>query len=211
MAAKRIALPDLSLDSIRCSVSYSIPTRTALLQADISQQPHVLNGASKDLSEVEAILFGLTTSLKELQTRVGPLLKEASCQELLHTTCQCCGRAVGQIVKSACRLQVKDGALVTREGLSFLEVKNFLLLQYCMNLLFYLLLKTEGKAVHQHPVNSRLLEIRLFLDKIRPLDKKLHYQVEKLLTGHRLSQVSFVKRQAALCLVACPCLACRKS
>ena len=86
-------------------------------------------------------------------------------------------------------LQVREGKLVTTEGLTYLETKNLLLLQYCMHLMFYLLLKAEGQSVQQHPVIARLVEIRAFLDKIRPIDKKLRYQVDKLLTSHQAIQV----------------------
>jgi hypothetical protein len=86
-------------------------------------------------------------------------------------------------------LQVREGNLATAEGVSYLETKNLLLLQYCMHLIFYLMLKSEGKPVRQHPVISRLVEIRAYMEKIRPIDKKLHYQIEKLLTTHRAVQV----------------------
>lgn len=56
-----------------------------------------------------------------------------------------------------------------------------LLLSYCINIVFYLLLKAEGKPVRDHPVVLRLVEIRTFLEKARPIDKKLAYQIEKLL------------------------------
>ncbi len=81
--------------------------------------------------------------------------------------------------------QVREGKLATAEGVSYLETKNLLLLQYCMHLMFYLLLKSEGKPVKQHPVIARLVEIRAYMEKIRPIDKKLHYQIEKLLTSKR--------------------------
>ena len=87
-------------------------------------------------------------------------------------------------------VQVREGKLATAEGVSYLETKNLLLLQYCMHLMFYLLLKAEGLSVQQHPVIARLVEIRAFLEKIRPIDKKLHYQIEKLLTSHQAIQVS---------------------
>ena len=87
--------------------------------------------------------------------------------------------------------QVREGNLATAEGVTYLETKNLLLLQYCMHLVFYLLLKAEGQPVQQHPVIARLVEIRAFLEKIRPIDKKLRYQIDKLLTSHQAVQVCF--------------------
>lgn len=162
-----------------------------LLQAEagIAWEPQEGRIAAKDAAEVEVILSSLATSMAELRDRMGPLLKEVVCNNNVKIFIWC-NAARGQISGRRCCLQVNEGGLLTHEGLSFLEVKNLLLLHYCINLLFYLLLKSEGKAVQQHPVLSRLLELRLFMDRIRPLDKKLRYQVDKLLTGHRLSQVS---------------------
>ena len=88
-----------------------------------------------------------------------------------------------------CCVQVKEGKLATAEGLSFLETKNLLLLQYLMHLCYYFLLRAEGKPVKSHPVISRLVEIRTYLDKIRPVEKKLQYQINKLLTSQQLVQV----------------------
>ena len=84
---------------------------------------------------------------------------------------------------------MREGGLATKEGMSYLEVKHLLLLQYCMHLLFYLLLKAEGRPVADHPVISRLVETRAFMDRIRPLDKRLKYQVDKLLAAAQAVQV----------------------
>ena len=55
-----------------------------------------------------------------------------------------------------------------------------LMLSYCSSIVFYLLLKAEGRSVKDHPVIERLVEIRLYLEKLRPIDKKLQYQVRRL-------------------------------
>ena len=88
--------------------------------------------------------------------------------------------------------QVREGGLATAQGLSYLEAKNLLLLHYCLHLSFYLLLKAEGRSVSDHPVIARLVEIRAFLDRIRPLDKRLKYQVDKLLAAAQAVQVRIV-------------------
>lgn len=85
---------------------------------------------------------------------------------------------------------MQEGSLATVDGVSYLETKNMLLLHYCLHLLFYMLLKAEGKSVADHPVVSKLVEIRALMERIRPLDKKLRFQIEKLLTSHLLVQVT---------------------
>ncbi|CAK9174425.1 unnamed protein product [Ilex paraguariensis] len=48
------------------------------------------------------------------------------------------------------------------------------------SLVYYLLRKTKGFSIEGHLVVQSLVEIRLFLEKIRPIDKKLQYQIQKL-------------------------------
>lgn len=42
----------------------------------------------------------------------------------------------------------------------YLEVKQQMLLSYCINTTFYLMLKAEGKSVRSHPVIKQLLQLR---------------------------------------------------
>jgi U3 small nucleolar RNA-associated protein 3 len=79
------------------------------------------------------------------------------------------------------RERVKAGGLPTASGVSYLEVKLQLLLSYCTNVAFYLLLKAEGRSVKSHPVIEQLVELRTLMEKMRPLDAKLKYQMDKLL------------------------------
>ncbi len=55
------------------------------------------------------------------------------------------------------RIQVRQGQLATAEGVSYLEAKHLLLLHYCACLVFYFLLKAEGRPVRVHPVIARLV------------------------------------------------------
>ncbi|XP_028547500.1 neuroguidin isoform X2 [Dendrobium catenatum] len=76
--------------------------------------------------------------------------------------------------------KVKQSQLPTSDGMSYLEVKHLLLLNYCQSIVYYTLRKAKGLSIEGHPVVRSLVEIRLFLEKIRPIDKKLEYQVQKL-------------------------------
>lgn len=48
--------------------------------------------------------------------------------------------------------RVRGGELATAQGISYLETKFHLLLSYCMNVAFFLLLKASGQPVENHPV-----------------------------------------------------------
>ncbi|GFY96063.1 Sas10/Utp3/C1D family [Actinidia rufa] len=76
--------------------------------------------------------------------------------------------------------KVKANQFPTADGISYLEAKHLLLLNYCQSLVYYLLRKARGLSIEGHPVVRSLVEIRLFLEKVRPVDKKIQYQIEKL-------------------------------
>ncbi|EOA38180.1 hypothetical protein CARUB_v10009657mg [Capsella rubella] len=78
---------------------------------------------------------------------------------------------------------VKANSFPTTDGISYLEAKNLLLLSYCQCIVYYLLRKAKGFSIDGHPVVRSLVEIRMFLEKIRPIDKKLQYQIQKLTTA----------------------------
>ncbi|KAL8026422.1 hypothetical protein ABFX02_14G026500 [Erythranthe guttata] len=76
--------------------------------------------------------------------------------------------------------KVKAGNFPTADGISYLEAKHLLLLNYCQSLVYFVLRKAKGLSIQEHPVVRSLVESRLFLEKIRPIDKKLEYQIQKL-------------------------------
>jgi len=66
-------------------------------------------------------------------------------------------------------------------GLSFLEMKLHLVLDYLINMTYTMILKVNGKSLDDQPCIQRLIEIRTVLEKIRPINKKLSYQIDKLI------------------------------
>lgn len=76
--------------------------------------------------------------------------------------------------------RVKTGEISTEYGLSFLEIKYHMLLNYLINLTYVVLRKCSGQTIERDPSIDRLIEIRTVLEKIRPIDYKLRYQIDKL-------------------------------
>uniref|UniRef100_A0A3Q2SZA7 Neuroguidin, EIF4E binding protein n=1 Tax=Fundulus heteroclitus TaxID=8078 RepID=A0A3Q2SZA7_FUNHE len=76
--------------------------------------------------------------------------------------------------------KVKDGALKTSKGLSFLDLRYNLLLFYLQDLTHLISIKTEGGKIKDSDALSRVVAIRTVLEKMRPLDHKLKYQIDKL-------------------------------
>ncbi|XP_021801342.1 something about silencing protein 10-like [Prunus avium] len=105
--------------------------------------------------ELIGLLSELNDALEELQSRVNPLLSK-----------------------------VKNGEVMLEGGMRYLEVKQLLLLAYCQAITFYLLLKSEGQQVRDHPVLARLIEIKSLLDKMKQLDGNLPSDFEEILNKY---------------------------
>ena len=76
-----------------------------------------------------------------------------------------------------------------REGISFLDLKNDLLINYNLNILFLMAKKCrEGSIESERTVVERLCYLRTVLEKVRPIEHKLKYQIDKCVniaeTGH---------------------------
>ncbi|GAM19762.1 hypothetical protein SAMD00019534_029370 [Acytostelium subglobosum LB1] len=89
--------------------------------------------------------------------------------------------------------RIKKEQLPTTKGVSFLETKYHLLLSYCLNITYFLMLKASGASIKDHPVIDQLVKIRVILEKVKPLDNKLQYQIEKILKTATLGVVSASK------------------
>ncbi|XP_028290633.1 neuroguidin [Gouania willdenowi] len=76
--------------------------------------------------------------------------------------------------------KVKDGAFDTSKGLSFLDLRYHLLLFYLQDLTHLIYLKTEGQKIKDSDALKRIVTVRTVLEKMRPLDHKLKYQIDKL-------------------------------
>ncbi|GFS22005.1 neuroguidin-like [Elysia marginata] len=70
-------------------------------------------------------------------------------------------------------------------GMSFLDVKNQLMGSYMANLALLMDKKTSGQSVKNHHSIDRLVEIRTVLEKMRPIEHKLKYQINKVVTAYK--------------------------
>ncbi|KAE8076629.1 hypothetical protein FH972_015266 [Carpinus fangiana] len=104
--------------------------------------------------ELVGLLSELNDALEQLESKVNPLLSK-----------------------------VKEGEIMMEGGIHYLEVKQLLLLAYCQAITFYLLLKSEGQPVRDHPVLARLVEIKSLLDKTKQLDGNLPSELEEFLNN----------------------------
>ncbi|CAM9515519.1 unnamed protein product, partial [Ectocarpus sp. 8 AP-2014] len=73
----------------------------------------------------------------------------------------------------------------SKDGMVYLRTRQQLLLAYCMNVCFYMVLKAKGEPAKGHPVVRRLLSLRGLLEDMSSLDDKMSSQVDLLLRALR--------------------------
>ncbi|KAI9008142.1 Sas10/Utp3/C1D family-domain-containing protein [Gaertneriomyces semiglobifer] len=83
---------------------------------------------------------------------------------------------------------LESGKRQTFNGVSLLEVKLHTMLSYLTNLTFFMLLKLHGLKVEGHPCVMQLVEDRIVLEKIKPLEQKLKYQIDKLVKAAAMQE-----------------------
>jgi hypothetical protein len=66
-------------------------------------------------------------------------------------------------------------------GLDYLATRLELLLSYCIDVSFYLLLKVEGGAAAARPVLSELLTTQGVMGRMRPMDVRMQHQLNQLM------------------------------
>ncbi|KAH6810075.1 hypothetical protein C2S51_027858 [Perilla frutescens var. frutescens] len=101
--------------------------------------------------ELIGLLSELDDALEQLQNKFNPLVEEIGGQE-----------------------SAKKGVL------HYTEVKQCLLQSFCQAIAFYLLLKSEGQPVRDHPVVSHLVDIKSLLDKIKEMDDSLSLDMDDI-------------------------------
>ncbi|KAK3001073.1 hypothetical protein RJ639_020289 [Escallonia herrerae] len=102
--------------------------------------------------ELVGLLSELNDAVEELENKVNPLLSKLG-----------------------------EGHGAVKGRMHYMELKRLVLLSYCQSITFYLLLKSEGQPVRDHPVISRLVEIKNLLDKMKELDGNLPFELEEIL------------------------------
>ncbi|KAM6976869.1 neuroguidin [Aplochiton taeniatus] len=76
--------------------------------------------------------------------------------------------------------KVQNGDFKTSKGLSFLDLRYQLLLFYLQDVTHLITIKSEGGSLKDNEAIQRLVTLRTVLEKMRPLDQKLRYQIDKL-------------------------------
>ncbi|KAG7317683.1 hypothetical protein KOW79_018718 [Hemibagrus wyckioides] len=76
--------------------------------------------------------------------------------------------------------KVQSKTYPTSKGLSFLDLRYHLLLFYLQDVAHVMSVKADGQSLEDNDAIHRLVTIRTVLEKMRPIDQKLKYQIDKL-------------------------------
>ncbi|XP_074275405.1 protein THALLO [Silene latifolia] len=123
---------------------------------DAMSKDEQMDAVYRSAPELAGLLAELNDAFNNLETQVNPLLAKV------------------QKVENA-----------KKEGKNYVEVKQLLLHAYCQAIVFYLLLKSEGQPVRDHPVIARIVEIKSLLDKMKELDQFIPDELEDALNEKR--------------------------
>lgn len=121
----------------------------------------------KTFTETEEVPSAMTDYVKDTMTAL----------EEINSTAKSMNDAVETMIKS---LKEKK-ELPTKLGMSFLELRNLLLLTYETNLASVVGTKVEGKSLEGNRAILRLVETRTAIEKMKPIYFKLKYRIEKLI------------------------------
>lgn len=134
--------------------------------------------ADNTFDTYEEVKHDLSTLSKEEQMEV----VYSSAPELVGLLTEL-DKALKQLkqVKSLSSEAAEEKKGTNKSVANYLEVKHTLLLTYCQAIGFYLLLKSEGHSVRDHPVIARLVEIKNLLEKMEQIDLNLPFQIEEML------------------------------
>ncbi|KAG0009102.1 hypothetical protein BGZ80_002744 [Entomortierella chlamydospora] len=128
-----------------------------------SKSTKAANAAAEALRTDQAAftkhLNELTTMFKEIESKLKPTIEKLDSKEI-----------------------------DTSKGLSFLEVKYHILLEYITNLSFVMYRKLNGETIKDHPAVVSLIEQRTMLEKMKPVEQKLKYQIDKLVRAAVIGQ-----------------------
>ncbi|CAK9047445.1 Neuroguidin (EIF4E-binding protein) [Durusdinium trenchii] len=105
----------------------------------------------------------LLQALKDMRKKLTTLQKDAA------------------VLEEKCVQRANQPRKASKAPASYVEMKVQLLLSYLISLTYYLLLKVKGVSLRDHPVVLRLLWIRTLIEKLKPVDQRLQYQMNKLL------------------------------
>lgn len=146
---------DYTLQFLRKNVTGSEEQKDSTIKSDLSQmsKKQKLQVLEKESPEFSGLISDFKTKLTVAKDDLHPVLE-----------------------------LVKDGKLPTCPASKFVKTNYDLILNYCTNISFYLLLKSQKINIQNHPVIKRLYQYRQMLNKMEPIYLELiKPQIDKIM------------------------------
>ncbi|XP_006622787.2 something about silencing protein 10 [Apis dorsata] len=86
---------------------------------------------------------------------------------------------------------VKNGIIPNCPAVSFIRIKYHLLLNYCINISFYLMLKAKRLPVSTHPVIKRLAQYRQLLNQLESEQGNLIQEIQEILKTKKEEKILY--------------------
>ncbi|CAB3997537.1 Hypothetical predicted protein [Paramuricea clavata] len=166
--AARLDENDFDIEEFEFANNEIVPEKQKVKEIEETQQEKIIMDLSKlskeekikllakDSPELFELLDDLKEKLSEVTDRLYPLVQMA-----------------------------RAGKITNSQGVEYLEMKHQLVMNYLVNVCFYLLLKAHQTPVKNHPVIERLVQYRELLQQLEPLDVQLHDDIEYFLTKYK--------------------------
>lgn len=154
-----------------------------------SKDDSITPSTSKDSSNV--VVMNESNDQELVLEKAQELLKEMSTN----------AKNLSEKVRSLTK-KLKAGELRSEKGLSFLEMRNMMLLSYLMDVSSVTLTKSSGRTVQNLAAIRRIVESRTVMEKMKPIHFKLKYLIDKLvkattITSRSSDDVMFLKPNPA--------------
>ncbi|KAK2724401.1 hypothetical protein QYM36_001049 [Artemia franciscana] len=81
--------------------------------------------------------------------------------------------------------QIADDPPNVNKGLSILEVKYHAFLEYLIGITYGMIIKVNGMSLQKNSLIDLIVENRTIIERIRPIEQKLKYQMDKVLKAAR--------------------------
>lgn len=78
---------------------------------------------------------------------------------------------------------VENGTCPDCDAVALVKTKYHILLNYCINVSFFLMLKAKSVPVKMHPVTKRLIQYHKLLDQLQSQQENLFKQVEEIVNA----------------------------
>jgi hypothetical protein len=91
--------------------------------------------------------------------------------------------------------QSKETPFSMEKSISLINVRVEAMTEFCRFLSLLAVMKLNGDSIENHPILKRLIFLKTFLTKLKPINKKIEYQIGKMI---RTSMKSKLENRDAL-------------